>query len=46
MTDDIKKSLKEFPKLTKSYYKNGQQKSDYDHGTVLQTGITCKRIPL
>ena len=30
MADDIKKSLKERSKLTKSYYKNGQQKSDYD----------------
>ena len=26
MTDDIKKSLKERSKLTKTYYKNGQQK--------------------
>ena len=30
MTDDIKKSLKERSKLTKTYYKNGQQKIDYD----------------
>ena len=30
MVDNIKKSLKERPKLTKSYYKNVQQKSDYD----------------
>ena len=30
MTDDIKMSLKERSKLTKSYYENGQQKSDYD----------------
>ena len=30
MTGDIKKSLKECSELTKSYYKNGQQKSDYD----------------
>ena len=29
MTDDIKKSLKERSKLTKSYYKNSQQESDY-----------------
>ena len=28
MTDDIKKSLKERSKLTKTYYKNGQQKID------------------
>ena len=30
MTDDIKKYLEEHSKLTKGYYKNGQQKSDYD----------------
>ena len=30
MTDDIKKSLKERSKLTKTCYKNGQQKIDYD----------------
>ena len=28
MTDNITRSLKERPKLTKSYHKNSQQKSD------------------
>ena len=30
MIDDIKKNLKECSKLTKSYCKNGQEKSDFD----------------
>ena len=30
MTDDIKKSLKERFKITKSYYKNSQQENDSD----------------
>ena len=30
MTDDIKKPLNKRSKLTKSYYKNDQQKIDYD----------------
>ena len=41
MTDDIKKSLKERSKLTKTYYKNGQQKIDYDK--VLEKSADCTK---
>ena len=41
MTDDIKKSLKERFKLTKSYCKNIQQKSDYDK--VLEKSANCTK---
>ena len=41
MTADIKKSLKERSKLTKSYYKNGQQTSDYDK--VLEKSADCTK---
>ena len=30
MTDDVKTKLKERSKLTKTYYKNGNMKSDFD----------------
>ena len=39
MTDDIKKPLKECSKLTKTYYKNGQQIIDYDK--VLENSADC-----
>ena len=42
MADDIKKSLKERSKLTKSYYKNGQQKSDYDRVLEKSADFTKK----
>ena len=41
MTDDIKKSLKQRSKLTKTYYKNGQQKIDYDK--VLEKSANCTK---
>ena len=41
MTDDIKKSLKERSKLTKTYYKNGQLKTDYDK--VLEKSADCTK---
>ena len=41
MTDDVKKYLKKRSKSTKSYYKNGQQKSDYDK--VLGKSTDCSR---
>ena len=41
MTDDIKKPLKERSKLTKTYYKNGQQIIDYDK--VLETSADCTK---
>ena len=41
MTDDIKKLLKEHPKLTKSYYKNCQQESNYDK--VLEKSADCTK---
>ena len=41
MTDDIKKSLKERSKLTKTYHKNGQQKIDYDK--VLEKFADCTK---
>ena len=40
MTDDIKKSLKN-SKLTKTYYKNGQQKIDYYK--VLEKSADCTK---
>ena len=39
MTDSIKTSSKERSKLTKSYYKISQQKSDYDK--VLEKFADC-----
>ena len=39
MTDDTKKSLKERSKLTKTYYKNDQQKIDYDK--ALEKSADC-----
>ena len=41
MTDKIQKSLKERSKLTKSYYKNGQQKNDYYK--VLKKPVDCTK---
>ena len=41
MTDDIK-SLRERSKLTKSHYKNGQQKSDYDKVLEKSADLTKK----
>ena len=41
MTDDIKKSLKERSKLRKIYYKDGQQKIDYDK--VLEKSADCTK---
>ena len=40
MADDIK-SLNERSKFTKSYYKNSQQKSDYDK--VLEKSAVCTK---
>ena len=41
MTDDIKKSLKERSELTKSCYKNGQQRIDHDK--VLEKSAACTK---
>ena len=42
MADDIKKSLKERSKLAESYYKNDQQKSDYNDVMENFAGCTKK----
>ena len=42
MTDDTKKSLKERSKLTKTYYKNGQQKIVYDKVSEKSADCTKK----
>ena len=39
MTDSIKKSLKKHSKLSKSYYKNRQKKSDYEK--LLEKSSDC-----
>ena len=44
MADDIKKSLKERSKLAESYYKNDQQKSDYND--VMETLLIVPRKSL
>ena len=41
MTDDIKKSWKERSKLTKTSYKNGSQKIDYDK--VFEKSADCTK---
>ena len=41
MTDDVKIYLKKRSKLTKGYYKNGQQKNDYDK--VLGKSTDCSK---
>ena len=41
MTHDIKNSLKERSELTKTYYKNSQQKNDYDK--VLEKSADCTK---
>ena len=41
ITDDIKKALKKRSKLTKSCYKNCQQKGDYDK--VLEKSANCTK---
>ena len=41
MADDIKKSLKERSKLAESYYKNDQQKSDYND--VMENFADCTK---
>ena len=41
MTHDIKKSFKEHSKLTKSYYKNGLLKSDFDK--MLEKSGDCNK---
>ena len=41
MTDDVKIYLKKRSKLTKRYYKNGQQKNDYDK--VLGKSTDCSK---